>query len=1239
MIAQSSHISMEALQFFGIGLRNTDKGDAPVAGGNQILDGLVSAFLVIGSDTVNARVLPVSPDDNHRQFAFGQPRQQFVPGRRFTCGDDNAVHAMVEERFDTGFFAFGAPFANADERAVSARHQHFLNAADQLRRKRIGNVGQQNADDLGTLAFQTTSQPIGVIIQLAHDFQDFVAGGFADVATFVDDPRNSHRGHTSLRRDVANCRMRFPRGSVCLGTASFHEVRQDVTVTRKCRRFTLTLAACQFEFVPHPIFLATDWPASRIAGKLNPYELPKQQIADAFLVEFRVESIMAVTENKASWRTAPWFKPLVGVTGALVLLLIGWLALPYLININNYRPQIISQLEQQLGRKVKLGTLKLGVWPTLRVNVEAVQIGEDPQIAPGDFVQAKAVRLRVGWLSLLRGNPQVAGLELVEPNVTLIKATPQQWNWSSLKPLQEPSGQSAQAPLNLQVTNGSFTLIDRTLTPPIEKNFSGVNVRLNDFAPRRAFDFAVSVTMPGAQTGQLELSGAAGPLTAQDASQTPLDARLKMEQVDLSSLEALLGQSSTHAGKLTMDATIAGKLAEGLRAAGQFKATDWRLIEGVEPARTPLETQFKLTAIAVKNAAGESEFAVQLEQCDLTLGNTSVSVTGQLNQLPTQPAYDLQIRGDRIALDSLLESSYALGFGPPAGTKASGAGTLQLQAKGNPQSVALQGTAEIRELKFQSAQLPQAMQVSELKLSFTPQAITAAPFRSTLSQTTVDFKGLTISEYGQLDKAPRAHLEISTSNAQLGDLLHIAEAFGARPDATGSGTASLSASIDTTLAENSAPQITGQGKLSGARLQPTQLKKPLEIANADLRFTGDSTRIDNLQTQLGASQASGWLQVKSFAQRTAAFDLQANQINVSELQAALNEGGAAGAKSAGGAAGPAWRADGKLTVGKLQLETLTATNVQSNFTMQNQVMTLAPVTLQAFGGNYQGSVRVNQAQTPPDLALQGKFNGVDINQLLSSSGQQSMIYGQAAGSIDVRGRGQGGDQLAQSLIGNGSIAISNGKFTSFDLMKQVEVLGKFANLPTGGAGTAFRSLKTNLRFDQGRLTMDALSILMEDLQVSGDGAMQLGAAPTVNYDLLVRLSPGLSKRLTGSGATPATNSLNEQSGAATPAKALGLTAVVGNFFMDQGVVALPLKVAGPLKQPSFGLNTSLLQKRATNQLKENLLERFLPKDKQAQSGATEQTEQDKDKQTKPAAPKPADLLKGVFDKLRKKDKP
>ncbi|MGH9833060.1 MAG: AsmA family protein, partial [Blastocatellia bacterium] len=598
---------------------------------------------------------------------------------------------------------------------------------------------------------------------------------------------------------------------------------------------------------------------------------------------------MPINISIRSFRSSKWFKPTLIAVGALVALLLALLAIPRIIDINTYRGQLVAQLEQTLGRSVKLGAMDLSVLPSVKVKVDEVEIGDDPQFASGHFVKAKSVRLQLGLWSLLRGDPQVSGIELVGPEVVLIKAQDSKWNWSTLKPLQSDKQDSSTAPFDLLVSDGRFTMIDRNVSPPAEKTYTGVNVALDDFSPRQAFDFVIGLTMPGEKAGKLEIAGEAGPIDANDSAQTPIDARLKLDQVEVASLESLFGVQSPRAGRLTADVEVKGKLAEGLAANGEIKAEQFRLVEGVEPSNTPLDANFKLTAKTEKKTPEQSEISLKLDQCAVGLGKTRANITGQITRLPDQPVFDLQLKGDQMALDSLLESAYALGFGPPSGTKASGAATINLRATGEANSIALNGQAEVRDLKFQSASLPQAIQISELKLNCNPQEITAAPFRATLSRTTVEFNNLKISDYGQ---QPRAHLEIATNNAQVDDLIKIAESFGARPDATGAGTATLRAAIDTNLGQaTSAMTINGQGKLSNARIQPSQLKTPLEVSNADLGFTGDSLRVDNLGAKFGQSQVDGWLQIKNFDAPLANFDLKANQLNVAELQTALASGG------------------------------------------------------------------------------------------------------------------------------------------------------------------------------------------------------------------------------------------------------------------------------------------------------------------------------------------------------------
>jgi uncharacterized protein involved in outer membrane biogenesis len=933
--------------------------------------------------------------------------------------------------------------------------------------------------------------------------------------------------------------------------------------------------------------------------------------------------------NFESFRSSRFFKPALAIAGAIALLVVVLLIAPTFIDINTYRAQIITQLERRLGRSVKLGAMRLRALPSIRVEVADVVIGDDPQFAQSEFVKARWVKLGIGLWSLLKGSPEVSGIELLEPAVTLIKAGEGRWNWGTLKPLQSSDQESSPAPFDLLARDGRFTLIDRSVNPAVERTYTGVNVALDDFSPRQAFDLVISLTIPGEKTGKVEVEGEAGPIDSQDGSRTPMDARVRMQDADLAGLESLLGVGARHAGRLTMDVRVKGKLAEGMKAEGEVKADQLRLVEGVEPARAPLEAEFALTAKSERKSAERSEISLAIDRCEVRLGKTKADVTGRVSRIPDDPFIDLQIKGDGMALDSLLESAYAFGFGPPPGTKASGAATVNLRASGDTHSTSLDGRVEIRDLKFRSSSMPQTMTVSELKLDCSPQEIAAAPFRATLSRTTVEFNNLKISDYR---KQPRAHLDVATSDAQLDDLIKIAESFGARPEVSGGGKASLKASIDAGLGEaDRAMNINGSGKLTGARLQMAQASKPIDVANADLGFTGDSLRVDNLAARLGSSQIDGWLQVKNFAQPFAAFDLKADQLSLAELRQTLASGQKPQSKSA--TAG-SMRAEGQLAAGKLILETLTATDVRSKVALANQTLSLDQLSLKLYGGAYQGAARIDLsggAQNPPEIALNGRFNGLDVNQFLSSSGQKSVIYGRADGSINVRCRGDSPDALTKTLTGDGAITISDGKFTSFDLMKQVETLGKLANLPTGGVGAAFRSLKTNLKFDRGRLTTDALQLVMEDLSVTGDGAMQLGEAPAVDYSLLARLSPALTKRALSQSGESGTGSLLQSIGK--------LASKLGSFFVEQDSMVVPIRMSGPLRQPAFGLNAVVLEKRAKDSLMRSLSEK-LNKEPAKEPSKEPGKEPAKEPGKEPAKPKPADLLKGVLDRFKqKKDKP
>src|SRR5215831_14495556 len=121
------------------------------------------------------------------------------------------------------------------------------------------------------------------------------------------------------------------------------------------------------------------------------------------------------------------------VLGLIAGVLILAVAVVWVIaNPNRHRDFIQAQLENQLGRKVTLGEMSLGLVP-LRFEVKDPVIAEDPSLGQQTpFIKAENLNIQVRLLPLLRGNIQVDSLELRRPSVELIRTKRGSWNFATL---------------------------------------------------------------------------------------------------------------------------------------------------------------------------------------------------------------------------------------------------------------------------------------------------------------------------------------------------------------------------------------------------------------------------------------------------------------------------------------------------------------------------------------------------------------------------------------------------------------------------------------------------------------------------------------------------------------------------------------------------------------------------------------------------------------------------------------
>src|ERR1019366_8346468 len=89
------------------------------------------------------------------------------------------------------------------------------------------------------------------------------------------------------------------------------------------------------------------------------------------------------------------------VAGIVVaVLIVAAIALPFLVNVNSFRPQIESNLSSALGRRVKVGDLRLGIFSG-SVGADQLSIADDPKFSSAPFIQAKSLQVGVELMPLI----------------------------------------------------------------------------------------------------------------------------------------------------------------------------------------------------------------------------------------------------------------------------------------------------------------------------------------------------------------------------------------------------------------------------------------------------------------------------------------------------------------------------------------------------------------------------------------------------------------------------------------------------------------------------------------------------------------------------------------------------------------------------------------------------------------------------------------------------------------------
>lgn len=823
-----------------------------------------------------------------------------------------------------------------------------------------------------------------------------------------------------------------------------------------------------------------------------------------------------------------------GRTVGIVIVVVVFLSLaaamivPHFIDINKYHNQIQVQLEKRLGRRVSLSNMGLSLFPP-SFRVENAVIAEDPRFNTGSpFATAEKLTISVRFWPLLRKVIEIKSLELDRPRIELVKDRQGVWNFDTLgterkstPPQKTSSGQLTLE--HLLITDGQVAITDQQQSRP-RAVYDHIDLDASDFAPDKQFSMKVSALLPGAVKQAILLEGKAGPVHA-DALKTPFDGRLHLDQVPTSAAAAFLN-SQAFGG---IEALVSGE-AKVRNSGGKLDSSGAIRLD--DPHIHNVNVGYPITLeYDVSDDTGAE--VIQIRKGDVRLGSTPVTIAGWLNTGSTPAQMDVKVTAANASIGEAarLASAFGVVFGQE--TDVTGQVNVNVQARGSTNRPILNGQASARNLVINGKDLPQPVKVGAIELTLNPEVIRSNDFVATTGSSSVS-GNFALSQYSTPNSTISTSLR--ASNARLGDVLNIAKAAGisAADGISGDGSLGLDVHAQGPTRDLSALSFNGKGKIQNATLKAPSLTKPVQIHNSDLTFSQNSASVQNLSAKVGPTNVSGGLTIKDFAAPQVQFTLNADRIDVAQMQQLFATAPAPSARTDRDFLQLVPRAEaatpnepsllnritggGALTVGSIQYDDLMLNNARSNVALDHGMIRLNPITADVYGGKESGNITIDMRPAQPVYSVNLKTDKVDANKLVSSvSSLKQTLYGLLAANVNGTFSSTSADAIARSMNGDMELNLTNGKLMNLDLLHELAAVGKFVGaLPAKPKNfTNLVQLSGNFNVRDGMARTSNLKAVIDGGTIAANGLVNL-ADQSLNLHVTAVLNKALSQQVGGS---------------------------------------------------------------------------------------------------------------------------
>ena len=824
-------------------------------------------------------------------------------------------------------------------------------------------------------------------------------------------------------------------------------------------------------------------------------------------------------------------KIIVSLTIGFVLLVGVILALPFLIDLNQYQDRYKPLIEEALNRKVQLQDIRLTIWPRLGARIGGVTILDDPAFSAGPFASLASLEVGVKLLPLLSKQVEVEEISLRDPVVTVITNKDGVMNMSTIgartassstaEPgtVPPPGGDPLQilalfAVDRVSIEGGKLTYRDLSTAPVTEYQVQDLELLLK------------SVRL--GQTPSIHLKATVRPYNLPvtlDGGFGPLVETLEVQQYDFA-----LGLGKV---ALAVRGALVGGMLDATVSAPAINTADL-------PVALPLQKPVQIKDLLVTaNAPYPFKQGVSpLELADISnlslaliMGSSSVQVkgtvlNGQANVTVSSPSLNTADLPVAVPLTKPVELK---GLTVTAKTR------VPFKPTAPPLEI-----ADVSDLRVAVALGQSLIHVKgtvlngQANMTVTSPSVNTAdlPIALPLAKP-VELKDLTVTAKTRVPFNPAAPpLEIADVSdlrvaVALGQsLLHLkGTVLNGQANVTLSSPSLNTADLPVAVPLAKPVELKDLTVTAKTRVPFKPTAPPLEIADvSDLR----------LRVILGKSVVS----VKG--------TLLAGHANVTLSSPSVQTG--------------------DLPVETGLAKSVELRNLLVNADLKGPNARLSNASFQLFDGQFKADGEMSTGSPTPPFRGKVKIDGLQLGPALAAISPNSTVSmsGTAAMDLAVTGRGFTMPDLTNALEGPGHLRIKNGKIEGINLMEEAATLLKVAGLsPDRLKTTAFSAIETDVMIKQGLVNVQKLLMDSHDFQATGAGTV--GFDQALNLAVNLHLSPALSQKLAASSP-------------------------IARIALKEGRLRLPFLITGTIQAPAYGLDTKELTGKVQEQVKEKVNE-------------------------------------------------